>query len=146
MKKQSSEPKTNVLDYKHQIEKHLLQGQQVEPLDAKRKSLFRCNNLFLEMRASKKSGNLYFFQTSADQRRLTDYSIFVCANHDEAFCIKSDVLTSLTLSKSKTGKFYVFNLEIDGPIGLSYLYVNKDEASERKIDITEYCIPLYNVI
>lgn len=136
--------RTSVRKYIPELEQYVFQGNKLHRLKGSR-SLYRCNELIVEIHASEPDTEQYFFGTRIEP--AAHMCLFVCGKESLVFCLESDFLRGLTLSKAKDKDYYLFNLvaedRLNGSARLIYKKNGKEDAYP--IDITEWCVPLYRM-
>jgi len=130
--------RTSAAQYIPLVEKSVFQGQ---PLYQVEHSIYRCNNLWIEMHASMPQTDVYFFEARLD--RPVDMCLYICGHESLVVCLDPGLLRELNLSRQKDGKHYVFNLIDDHTWnGEAYLLHKKNSEYRYPINITEYAIPI----
>jgi hypothetical protein len=134
--------KTSVKQYIPALEKYLFQGQTLHQIDG---CLYQCNNLMVEIHASKPDSEAYFFPVKMP--KYVDMCLFVCGKELVVFCLAPDFLRSLPLSKERNDNYRVFNLVAEHSLnGEALLICRKDEKEKYPINITQWGVPLYEPI
>ncbi|PYI50290.1 hypothetical protein [Paenibacillus flagellatus] len=131
--------RTSVKDYIPALEKYVFQGHELHHIEG---SLYRCNNLFVEIHASKPRTRDYFFEIR--MHPSADMCLYVCGKEMLVFCLEPEFMRQLPLSKAKSGDYSVFTLIAEHPLnGEARLIYKKDGKDVNPIDITNWAVPLY---
>jgi|GEM_PF-5433074 hypothetical protein len=134
--------RTSVQEYIPALEQYVFQGHKLHHIKG---SLYQCNQMSVEIHASYPQSPNYFFEVRLHPS--AHMCLFVCGRESLVFCLEPELMRQLNLSRSKCGKYSVFNLMAEHPLnGEARLFFKKEDKEVYPIDITEWAVPLYDCL